>query len=229
MSFIKVAICEDAPLTRELIADYVKNEPVIHVVGSVGTKTELLELLSTAEVDILLLDINLDSADGANRSGIEASIEIKTLFPDLKIIVISCLDDEQTMMHAMTYGGAVNYIVKGHYLDLPQAIKDTYENKPTIHYSSAPQLIRTLTAAAEKELIARITDKQREILLLFDRGLRRKEIAEKLFTSEQVISNEIFKLSKALKGKLPYLEMLRLKKVDVKELIEISRRLKIIP
>jgi two-component system, NarL family, response regulator DevR len=56
----------------------------------------------------------------------------------------------------------------------------------------------------------------------------RKEIADMLFYSEYTINNELCKVSSVLKGKFPYLEWLRLKKHNSKEILQLAKQLHII-
>lgn len=228
MGDIRVVICDDCPLFRELLTEYLLNEKEIHITDAVGSRDELMSTLVSSETDLLLLDINLNPNDNFNRSGIEIAMEVKQQYPGMKIIILSSIDETEIVTHAMTFGGADNYVLKSCYQDIAQAIQDVYRNRNHIHYSTAGKLIEALTSKTEKELHEKINSKQKEILRLFDEGFDRKEIAKKLFTCEQVISNEIFKISKILKGKTPYFEMLRIKKVNVKELVEVAKKLKIL-
>jgi DNA-binding NarL/FixJ family response regulator len=200
----------------------------IKVVGVSRTRGELMNILKEAEVDHILLDINLNSNDNFNRSGIEIAMEIKQLYPKTKIMIVSSIDEAEIVTHALTIGRADNYVLKSCYQDVAQTIRDGHSNRNNIHYSCARTLLEALTIKTEKELHDKINNKQKEILALIDEGLSRKDIANLLFTSEQVISNEIFKIAKILRSKTPYFEMFRIKKVNIRELLELAKRLKIL-
>ncbi|WP_248928504.1 response regulator transcription factor [Paenibacillus hamazuiensis] len=225
MEPIDVFVCEDDPLFRELFVNFLSRQEDIRIVGSASYKHQLMAAVNNIPIDVLVLDINLT---GTNYDGLEAAIEIKAIQPDLQIIVLSSLDREDVMLHAVSYGRVSNYIVKEHYRDLPEAIRAAHLRQSGLHHSSAGKLLEQLSRKENEELRKKITPKQLEILQLLDQGLSRKEIAEQLFYNEQSINNELCKISNVVKGKFPYLEWLRLKKHNTKHIIELAKQLGIL-
>ncbi|UUZ81921.1 response regulator transcription factor [Paenibacillus sp. P26] len=225
MKPIDVFVCEDDPLFRELFVDYLSRQEDIRVVGSVAYKHQLISAVNSVPIDVLVLDINLT---GTHYDGLEAAMEIQSIQPELQIIVLSSLDREDVMLHAVSFGGVVNYITKEHYRDLPEAIRNAHLRKSGLHYSSAGKLLQQLSHKEHEELRRKITPRQIEILQLLDQGYNRKEIAEKLFYNEQSINNELCKISSVVKGKFPYLEWLRLKKHNTAHIIELAKQLGIL-
>lgn len=226
MKLIDVFVCEDDPLFRELFVDYLARQPDLNIIGSASYKHQLIDAVNRAPIDVLVLDINLT---GTNYDGLEAAIEIKSSHPDLQIIVLSSLDLDEVILHAMSFGRVTNYITKDHYRDLPEAIRMAHQRRSGIHHSTAGKLLNRLVNVENRDLTGKITPRQVEILQLLDQGLSRKEIAEKLYYNEQSINNEICKISAVVKGKFPYLEWLRLKKQNTKHIVELSKQLGIIP
>jgi DNA-binding NarL/FixJ family response regulator len=223
---IRVCICDDDPVFRDLLVCYVNKEPDIEVVGSSESKAELKELLQTTAIDVLLLDMNLS---GDYQGGLDAAIETQWLGLDIKIIILSSFDLEEIVLQAITFGRVINYITKEHYHDIPEAIRQAHANKSGIHHSSAHKLINQLIDRQEHELKSQITKLQLQILQLLGEGYDRSQIGEKLFYTEQSIKNEIFKVAKLFKGRFPYLEWLRLKKQNTNEIVEFAKKMKIIP
>jgi DNA-binding NarL/FixJ family response regulator len=223
---IRVCICEDDPVFRNLLLDYINKEPDITVIGITTSKTELLDFLKLTKVDVLLLDMNLS---GDDQGGLDAALEIQWLGLDIKIIVLSSFDEDQIISDAMTFGRVCNYIIKEHYRDISGAIREAYVNQSGIHHSSAHHLLQQLISSQEEKLKSSVTKLQIQILQLLSEGEDRKQIAEQLFYTDQTIKNEIFKVSKLLKGKLPYLERLGLKRQNTKVIVDLARRLRIIP
>ena len=68
MQPIQVFVCDDDPLFRELIVDYLSREPDLFISGSAAYKHQLLKAIEEIPIDILLLDINLT---GNNYDGLE--------------------------------------------------------------------------------------------------------------------------------------------------------------
>jgi two-component system, NarL family, response regulator DevR len=223
---IRVCICDDDPVFRDLMVSYVNKEPDIEIVASSESKAQLKELLQTTAIDVLLLDMNLS---GDYQGGLDAAIETQWLGLDIKIIILSSFNLEEIVLQAITFGRVLNYITKEHYRDIPEAIRQAHANKSGIHHSSAHKLINQLIDRQEHELKSQITKLQLQILQLLSEGYDRSQIGEKLFYSEQSIKNEIFKVAKLFKGRFPYLEWLRLKKQNTNEVVDFAKKMKIIP
>jgi DNA-binding NarL/FixJ family response regulator len=223
---IRVCICDDDPVFRDLMVSYVNKEPDIEIVASSESKAQLKELLQTTAIDVLLLDMNLS---GDYQGGLDAAIETQWLGLDIKIIILSSFNLEEIVLQAITFGRVLNYITKEHYRDIPEAIRQAHANKSGIHHSSAHKLINQLIDRQELELKSQITKLQLQILQLLGEGYDRSQIGEKLFYTEQSIKNEIFKVAKLFKGRFPYLEWLRLKKQNTNEIVDFAKKMKIIP
>jgi DNA-binding NarL/FixJ family response regulator len=225
MQPIQVFVCDDDPLFRELIVDYLSSEPDLFISGSAANRHQLLKAIEETSIDILLLDINLT---GKNYDGLEVAIEIQSTEPGLKIIVLSSLDDEEVMTHAIAYGRVSDYITKEHYLDIPNAIRGVAAGKGNLHHSSAGKFMRRVSSSYEEELKRKLTPLQKEILRYLQQGKSSSEIAEHLFYNEQTVNNELCKITKLIKGKFPYLEWLRIKKHNSQHLLEMTIQLRLL-
>jgi two-component system, NarL family, response regulator DevR len=225
MSVIRVFICEDDLIFRASIAEFLELETDIAVAGLASNVDELMEGLKQVAFDVLLLDINLSSHD---HDGIQAAFEIKTSYPHVKTIILSSLDHKDVISDAIILGGAINYIVKEHYRDLPDAIRNAAMDRSGIHHSSAGKMIQSFRIAGENDLRQRIKPRQIEILRMLQEGYTRKEIAKAFFYSEQSINNEICKATAVLKGRFPYLAWLRLKKHNTKEIVDLAQKLNLL-
>ncbi|MEW9698544.1 response regulator [Paenibacillus sp. SI8] len=222
MLSIKTFICEDDPLFRKLLADYIGSQPDLEVTGVASYKHQLVKAVDSVPMDVLLLDLNLSDE---NYDGIEAAIEIKSKRPDLQIIVLSSLDTEDIMAHAVAYGRVTNYITKEHFADVPDAIRSAITGKSGLHHSSAGKLMSRMVQQHHEDLKKKITPAQFQIMNMLDQGYSRREIADTLFYNEQSVNNELCKATKTIKGKFPYLEWFRLKKHNTHNLIELAKQL----
>jgi two-component system, NarL family, response regulator DevR len=223
---IRVGLCEDDLLFSKLLEERINNELDMKVVGKASNREELASLLGDQTFDVLVLDLNLSERGSAE--GLEAAIDLSNKALDMKIIVLTSLEHEQLVLHAFTFGKAVNYIMKEYYRDIPEAIRQAYRNETSIHHSAAAKVIERLTEWNTGDIRSKITNQQLRILTMLSQGLDRKQIAAELFYEEQSITNEIFKLTKLLKGKFPYLEWLRLKRHNTAEVVELAKKLNII-
>jgi two-component system, NarL family, response regulator DevR len=223
---IRVCICEDDPVFRSLLTDYVNKATDMIVVGAASSKADLIEFLQIKQIDVLLLDMNIS---GDYQGGLDIALELQLMGFNLKIIVLSSFDLDEIVLQAITSGRVINYITKEHYFDIPQAIRQGHENKSGIHHSSAHKLVNQLIHTQEHQLKAGISKLQLQILQLLSQGYDQKQIANQLYYSEQSVKNEIFKVAKLLKGKFQFLERLRLKKHNTNEIVQLAKKFNIIP
>lgn len=229
-STIRVFVCEDDPVFTRLLLKRLGQEPDLAVVGSAVGKHSLMAAMSSTVIDVLLLDLNL--AD-KNMEGLEIALELRALANEKdvflpKIIVLSSLEEEDVVSHTLGFGRVANYVTKEHLDDIPAAVRDAHAGRPGIHHSAARKVIHALSVQQENDLRKKITPKQIQILRLQDEGYSRKEISDMLFYSEYTINNELCKVSSVLKGKFPYLEWLRLKKHNSKEILQLAKQLGIL-
>ena len=98
-----VYVVDDAQAARDIISMALKN--TCHVKSFPSAETAI-EAMSSAPPDLVLLDIGLPGI-----SGIEALVQIKRLYPDMIVIMMSAYDDEKIVVYAMSLG-AYDYLVK---------------------------------------------------------------------------------------------------------------------
>ncbi|WP_040951053.1 response regulator, partial [Gorillibacterium massiliense] len=228
---IRVFVCEDDPVFARLLLNRLGQESGFAVVGWAVSKEPLMAALQSVSFDVLLLDLNLSKT----MEGLEIALELRGKEMDgpgaeksPKIIVLSSMEDDEIIVHTLGFGRVDNYITKEHFDDIPAAIRDAYHGRSGLHHSTAAKVLNVLSNQQESDLRKRITPTQIKILQLQDAGYSRREISEMLFYSEYTINNELCKVSSVLKGKFPYLEWLRLKKHNSKEIIQLAKQLGIL-
>ena len=122
-SVIKVAIADDHALFRTGIKTALQARKDIQMVAEAENGMQLLNLLRHIQPDVVLLDIQMPIMDG-----LTALPEIKKLYPDIKVIMLSFLNDHSVISKMMEMG-ANSYITKESGAELIyEAIRGVYEN-----------------------------------------------------------------------------------------------------
>ncbi len=222
---VRIFICEDDPVFTGLLIARLARESDLEVAGTAVNQETLLAAMEIVAFDVLLLDLNLSDRQ---MEGLNIALELRGNHPSVKVIVLSSMEEEEVVADTLSFGGAVNYITKQFLDDIPEAIRSAHLGLTGIHHSSARKVLNRLSSQQALELKKKITPKQIQILKLQDAGYSRKEIADMLYYSEYTINNELCKVSSVLKGKFPYLEWLRLKKHNSKEILQLAKQLHII-
>ncbi|MEZ4732851.1 MAG: response regulator transcription factor [Caldilineaceae bacterium] len=113
----RIFIVEDNPMIQNLLCKLLNKMPNFHVCGTASTAKEALALLSTIEVDLLLIDISLPGI-----SGIDFVSMLQSQQPQLRCLMLSGYQEPVYVKDALA-AGARGYVVKGAFYELAGAIR----------------------------------------------------------------------------------------------------------
>jgi DNA-binding NarL/FixJ family response regulator len=114
----RVFIVEDHPVVRRGYVAFISREPGMEVCGEAGSAQEALAALPTAKADVVVLDVSLPGG----MNGIDLLRELKGIYPDLPILVVS--GNEEAVYGELVVGlGAWGYLMKGNAEAFIQAVR----------------------------------------------------------------------------------------------------------
>ncbi len=176
MGTIKVVLAEDHALMRDAVRLVFDEAEDVELVGEVANGHDLLPLLAKVEADFVLLDVQLPGVDGLGC--LEALAEHH---PNVKVAMLSAVEDLQVIESAFRRG-ARGYIFKSvNPFDLPAAIRQIVDES-VIH--------RSLVARAGAVPATRtggLSEKEVAVLVELCHGHTNKQIAARLWLSEQTV------------------------------------------
>ena len=185
---MKVMLVDDRPLIRNGIASLLRAHGH-EVVAEANDGQEALQLVDQSSPDLILMDIQMPV-----MGGLEATRLIKTQHPDTKIVMLTVSDDENDLFEALK-SGAHGYLLKD--LEAPQffeALDAIDRGEAVIPTRLAGNLLtefRSRSRQAEKaEPGASLSPREQEVLDLVSQGLTNKEVAERLYISENTVKPE---------------------------------------
>lgn len=182
----RVLIADDHALFRQGLRSLLETIKEVEVVGEAGNGQEVIEMAGSLRPDIVLMDIGMPGCDG-----LEATGRIKTLFPQIKILIISMHADHPFVRQALK-AGASGYLFKGApFPDLKAALESILRGVPYLSSELLGPVLNDyvkLTPSDELQLkYNQLTRREKEIFELLIQGLGRLAIAERLFISPKTV------------------------------------------
>src|SRR5690606_5417219 len=179
---IKLAIVDDHQIVIDGIRSLLHGNPDFQVVAEATLPSEMLELLSQVEVDIVLTDVLMPVMNGA-----QFSRELKRSFPKIKILALSMSGQGAIVNQMMKEANISGYILKnsGQKI-LIAALKEIAGGGSYFSEEVGAEMQRDQTRVNEMER-ANITRREVEIIRLIEREMSNKQIAAQLFLSEKTV------------------------------------------
>ena len=178
-SQIRVFSVDDHPLLREGIAALVNNQPDMVLVAQASTGGEAIQLFKEYLPDVTLLDLRLP-----DMSGIDTLIAIRTAFPNARVIMLTTFEGD-VEIHRALQAGACGYLLKNMPpSELLDVIRLVHAGKKRIPPEIASQLAEHMADEA-------LTEREVEVLQQVAGGNKNRDIANKLFISEETVKVHI--------------------------------------
>ena len=176
---IRVFSVDDHPLLREGIATLVNNQPDMVLIGEASTGAEAIQQFKQHAPDVTLLDLRLP-----DMSGIDVLIAIRSEFPAARIVMLTTFEGDVEVQRALQ-AGARGYLLKNMPpVELLDVIRQVHDGKKRIPPEIASQLLEHMSDEG-------LTEHEVEVLREVADGNRNREIAERLFISEETVKVHI--------------------------------------
>jgi DNA-binding NarL/FixJ family response regulator len=175
MGKISVFLAEDHAVVREGLAELIRREDDMVVVGEAGDGEETVRLVKQLKPDIVLMDIAMP-----RLNGIEATRQIKEVLPQIKILVLTAYDNPE-FVTAMIEAGAAGYLLKNvRGRELTNAIRSAYEGESVLHPAIARVVfsqLRNPQTRSQHEKPDVLSERELQVLRKGAEGLSNKQIA----------------------------------------------------
>ena len=189
MTRLRVLIADDHPVFRDGMRTLLQATPGMEVVGEATTGDDVIACAEQLQPDVILMDVQMPGLNG-----IEATRHIFHTYPDMRVLIVTMFEDDQTVFAAMR-AGARGYVLKDATRDeIRRAIQAAANGEAIFSPSVAARLIAFFAHPRPREsrnAFPELTDREHDILHLLAKGQSNSAIATYLLLSTKTVSNYV--------------------------------------
>jgi two-component system, NarL family, response regulator DevR len=193
---LKIVLVDDHEVVRVGLRTLIERQKDLQVVGEAGTAREAIEQVGRLAPDVVILDIRLPG-----RSGVEACSEIKSRWPDVRVIMLTSFPDDEVLFDAIA-AGADGYVLKQVGSDeLVSALQRVGRGESLLDPKLIQKVFEKIRSARKKEraeAFENLTSQEMQILGHISEGLTNSEIGLQLHLSEKTVRNYASELLRKL-------------------------------
>ncbi|OLC32264.1 MAG: DNA-binding response regulator [Acidobacteria bacterium 13_1_40CM_56_16] len=176
---IRVLCVDDHPLLREGIAAIINSQPDMVLIAEASNGTEAIQKFKEHRPDVTLMDLRLPDI-----SGVDSLMAIRADAPDARIIMLSTFEGDVEIQRALQAGARAYLLKNMPPKELVEVIRQVHAGKKRIPTEIAAHLAEHLSDEA-------LTDREIDVLKHVGGGNRNRDIAERLFISEETVKVHI--------------------------------------
>lgn len=193
MTKLKIAIFEDNRDLRDSMSMIIDAVDEFELVGSFPNAQRLVPRIDQSQPDVILMDINMPG-----MSGIEATREIHSRYPGIKILMQTVFDEDDKVFASLC-AGASGYILKNTTPErMLQAIREVAAGGVFFTPAIAVKVMSNFQERQSEPEFIRLTDREKEVLFHLVNGLQYKAIADKIFLSYEAVHSHVKKIYEKL-------------------------------
>jgi DNA-binding NarL/FixJ family response regulator len=172
---IRIFCVDDHPLMREGIAAVIRSQPDMLLVAEASSGREAIQRFEEAAPNVTLMDLRLP-----DMSGIDAMIAIRSKSPGAYVIILTTFDGDVEITRALQAGARAYLLKSMNPSEMVDVIRQVHQGKKRIVPEIAEQLAQHYADEA-------LTAREVEVLHQLAGGNRNRDIAEKLFITEETV------------------------------------------
>ena len=190
---IRVLIVDDQELVRTGFRLFLETQPGLAVVGEAGDGEEAIERVRELRPDVVLMDIRMPIMDGVEAT---AKLMSGAIEPAPRVLILTTFDLDEYVFGALR-AGAAGFLLK----DAPrerliEAIRVVHSGEALLSPSITRRLIEDFAARSDPieppaAVLAELTPREREVLVLVAHGLSNAEIAARLVVTEATVKSHV--------------------------------------
>jgi DNA-binding NarL/FixJ family response regulator len=185
---LRLVVVDDHPVFRMGMAALLGSIGGISVVAEAASADEAVAAVDATRPDVVVMDLHL-----GETSGVDSTREIVRRHPDVGVLVVTMLDDDDSVFASMR-AGARGYLLKGaDPTEVERAVRAVANGEVLLGPAVAARAIAYLSGARSRGPVPfpELTDREREVLDLVARGLDNTSISRRLSLSPKTVRNNL--------------------------------------
>jgi len=182
---IRVVVAEDHQLVRQGIVKLLESAGDLTVVGEADNGMQAIDLVKSLQPDVMVLDIAMPQFDG-----LETLVKIGSITPRPQVVMLSMHADPSMIRQALQ-SGALGYVVKQSVADeLLAAVRAAKNGSMFLSSGISGVIANNFFAETPKNLLDRLSPREREVVERIVEGYSTREIADSLRTSVKTVEKQ---------------------------------------
>jgi DNA-binding NarL/FixJ family response regulator len=198
---IRVLLADDQPIVRLGVKELLGKEKDIEIVGEATDGRQVLQMIQELNPDILLLELRMPTVDGLT---ILQNMQLNG--SQTRVILFTFAGDRNEFVQAMKFGCSGILPKQGPMQLIANSIRKVHEGEIWLDAATTAAVMKQFASPAERLRASGtkvrerspLSNREREIVQLVAQGYRNKEMAEKLFISEQTVKNHLHNIFEKL-------------------------------
>ena len=190
---LRLLMVDDHAAIRHGLAALLSGSPGFEVVGEAASGEEAVARAELLRPDILVMDLGM-----RGMGGIEATRRITASLPDVRVLALSAMAEEEALMPVLRAGGSGFVRKTTAHEDLLNALETVARDEVFLYPSGNQLLLRDYIREHEERPLATLTEQERRILQLVAEGYNSSEIGRKMFLSPKTIDSYRSRLMRQL-------------------------------
>jgi DNA-binding NarL/FixJ family response regulator len=197
MKEISVCIVDDNRELRNALEEIITMSSGYRCTATIGTAEDAVSQIPLLLPDVVLMDINLGSAE----SGIDVVRTLKPRIPDTNFMMCTVYEENEKIFEALSAGASGYILKKTDPTRMLDAIRELYEGGAPMSSQIARKVVAAFQQQAESncaEELELLTNREKEILELLSKGLMYKEIAAQIYLSPETVRKHVYHIYEKL-------------------------------
>ena len=181
----RILLVDDHPIMRQGLVQLIDHEPDLKVVGEADNAAEAMNLIPKIKPNLILTDITMPG-----KNGVEFIKDLKAIYPDIEVLVLS-MHDESLYAERVLRAGGRGYVMKHEGgKNLISAIRKVVHGQIFISEKMASRILEIFSghrSETKSSNVEGLSDREFEIFQMLGKGLSTREIADQLHLSVKTV------------------------------------------